>query len=314
MGQWIDRGYHADMDWLLRTRELRQDVKAKVPGARSVVVVARNYYYPRPAAPENAGRVAAYAWGRDYHRVLRKPLHALEDFIANIEDGARSYASIDSGPVLERTWAERAGVAAIGKNSLGLRRDLGSWFCLATIITTVELAPDEPTYRAAYGKHLAQRGLFREAAEHLRLALASNPVNPDGWLFLIISLTETGQYADAWQACEHVLRVGNGTPPQLERIARLLAACPDDSIRDGARAQRLVDRVRQMVPDEKAPPDFLDTYAAVAAENGDFAAALAFARRALELVQRQNVSNLVTEYERRIEQYQASQPFRLRPR
>ena len=178
----------------------------------------------------------------------------------------------------------------------------------------VELAPDEPTYRAAYGKHLAQRGLFREAAEHLRLALASNPVNPDGWLFLIISLTKTGQYADAWQACEHVLRVGHGTPHQLERTARLLAACPDDSIRDGARAQRLVDRVRQMVPDEKAPPDFLDTYGAVAAENGDFATALAFARRALDLVQRQNVSNLVTEYERRIELYRTARPYRLSSR
>src|SRR5690606_11640266 len=110
-----------------------QDVTLKLPGAKSVVVVVKNYYHERPAKPEGTGRVARYAWGRDYHRALRKPLRRLAAVIATIETGARCYASIDSGPVLERTWAERAGVAAIGKNSLALRRDMGSWFFLATI-------------------------------------------------------------------------------------------------------------------------------------------------------------------------------------
>ena len=144
LGAWLARGYHADMHWMARTRAVRQDVTQKVAGAKSVVVLAKNYYHPRPPKPEGTGRVARYAWGRDYHRALRKPLRRLAATLDALEPGARSYASIDSGPVLERTWAERAGVAAIGKNSLALRRDLGSWFFLATIITTVELAPDEP--------------------------------------------------------------------------------------------------------------------------------------------------------------------------
>lgn len=143
LGRWLDHGFHATMGWMAHSKSVRQDVHAKVPGAQSVVVVIRNYHSPRPVSKENGGRVAAYAWGRDYHRVLRGPLRSLAHFIEGMEQGAQCYWSIDSGPVLERTWAERSGVAAIGKNSLALRRDLGSWFFLATIITTVELPPGE---------------------------------------------------------------------------------------------------------------------------------------------------------------------------
>lgn len=154
--EWLDRGYHADMDWLARTSAIRRDVREKLPGAASVVVVARNYYKPAPpeaqgqdrGAPltpgETKGAVARYAWGRDYHRVMAKPLKRLAAHIDTLEPGAQSYASIDSGPVLERTWAERAGVGWVGKNSLILRRDMGSWFCLGVIITTARLEPDRP--------------------------------------------------------------------------------------------------------------------------------------------------------------------------
>lgn len=142
LGRWLALGYHADMDWMARTKAVRQDVCAKLPGAKAVVVVARNYHWQRPEEGPGTGRVAAYAWGRDYHKVLRKPLRALAQSIEALEPGTRCYASVDTGPVLERTWAERAGLASIGKNGLALRRDLGSWFFLATVITTVELAAD----------------------------------------------------------------------------------------------------------------------------------------------------------------------------
>jgi len=142
--RWLGLGYHADMDWMTRSAHIREDVREKVPGAKSVVVVARNYYGPRPDAEVGTGRVARYAWGRDYHRVLKKPLRRLAAQIDLLEEGARSYCSVDSGPVLERTWAERAGLAWIGKNSLALRRDMGSWFFLGTVITTVDLKPDTP--------------------------------------------------------------------------------------------------------------------------------------------------------------------------
>jgi epoxyqueuosine reductase len=141
---WLKAGYHADMTWLSRTAATRADVRRKLPGVRTVIVLARNYYSERPAGSAGRGRVARYAWGRDYHRVLRRPLIELARHIDSLEAGATSYASVDTGPVMERAWAQRAGVAALGKNSLGLRRDLGSWFFLATILTTVEFTPDKP--------------------------------------------------------------------------------------------------------------------------------------------------------------------------
>ena len=144
LGAWLARGYHADMAWMARTESLRRDARAKLPEARSVVVVARNYYSRRPRASAGSGKVSRYAWGRDYHKVLRKPLIELARHIESLEPGTRTYASVDTGPVMERAWAQRAGVGAIGKNSLALRRDIGSWFFLGTILTTAELEPDRP--------------------------------------------------------------------------------------------------------------------------------------------------------------------------
>ncbi len=144
LGQWLADGHHADMDWMARTKAIRQNPKEKIPHARSVVVVARNYYHPRPPVKEGSGKVASYAWGRDYHKVLKKPLIKLARFLDDFGVETRSYAAVDSGPVMERTWAERAGVGWVGKNSLVLRRDMGSWFFLGTIITEAELTPDAP--------------------------------------------------------------------------------------------------------------------------------------------------------------------------
>ncbi|MBI2433289.1 MAG: tRNA epoxyqueuosine(34) reductase QueG [Candidatus Hydrogenedentes bacterium] len=144
LGQWLRRGFHADMYWMARTMAIRQDVRLRLPGAQSVIVVARNYYAPRPEQPPGNGKVARYAWGRDYHRVLRKPLGRLAAYLKELAPESESFISIDSGPVLERTWAARAGVGWIGKNSLVLRRDLGSWFFLGVLVTTLELEPDSP--------------------------------------------------------------------------------------------------------------------------------------------------------------------------
>lgn len=144
LGRWLDAGYHAGMDWMARTKAIRQDPREKLPGAKSVVVVARNYYHPRPEAGPDTGKVARYAWGRDYHKVLKKPLVKLARFLDAYGIETPSYAAVDSGPVMERAWAERSGVGWVGKNSLVLRRDIGSWFFLGTVVTEIALAPDAP--------------------------------------------------------------------------------------------------------------------------------------------------------------------------
>lgn len=146
---WLGRGFHADMDWIKRTESLRADVQKKLPGTQSVVVVARSYYYgDLPTPPDDVGKIARYALGKDYHKVLKKPLIELAAFIEElgneIDTEVKTYVSVDSGPVLERAWAERAGLGWTGKNSLILRRDMGSWFLLGAILTTLPLTSDNP--------------------------------------------------------------------------------------------------------------------------------------------------------------------------
>lgn len=151
LGAFLARGYHAGMDWLARNKQTRQDIRLRLPGAKSVVVVAKNYYAgDTPAScepgipPARAGHVARYARGRDYHKVMAKPVRALAARLREMGVGVETWCSVDTGPVLERAWAQRAGVGWIGKNGLVLHEGLGSWFFLGIIAATLELEPDAP--------------------------------------------------------------------------------------------------------------------------------------------------------------------------
>ncbi len=144
LGEWLRRGYHAEMEWMARTEGIRRDVSRKVPGAKSVLVVTRNYYTGDMECPADCGKVARYAWGEDYHSVLLPRLNQLADFLKTLQPGGIHYAEVDTGPVLERAWAARAGLGWIGKNGLLVCRKGGSWFFLGVLITTLELVPDTP--------------------------------------------------------------------------------------------------------------------------------------------------------------------------
>ena len=141
---WLDAGCHAGMDWLERSKSVRQDIQAFLPGANSVVVTARNYRTDGIESGPGTGRISRYAWGRDYHRVLAKPLKALSAFLDTLVPGGQSRWCVDSGPVLERAWAARAGLGWTGRHSLLIHPVLGSWVFLSVVATTVELAPDAP--------------------------------------------------------------------------------------------------------------------------------------------------------------------------
>lgn len=144
-GQWLELGYQAGMQWLASTQAVRQDIRLFLPQARSVVVVAHNYFLDAPAATgAGAGRVARYAWGRDYHKVLHRRLRILSKFLQGIDPESVSRICVDSGPVMERVWAARAGLGWIGKHGLLIDRRWGSWRVLGVLATSVELAFDEP--------------------------------------------------------------------------------------------------------------------------------------------------------------------------
>jgi epoxyqueuosine reductase len=161
------------MEYLARHRDLRRDPRQVLPGAKSIIVVADAYRQPdsdygagdtetsgdnerRGLAPPvcstsnhstdpPTGRIARYAWGRDYHRVLRKKLHRLIDRMREVIDVAfEARACVDTAPVVEREWAAAAGVGWIGKNTMVLHESIGSFFFLGEIVTTLELVPSAP--------------------------------------------------------------------------------------------------------------------------------------------------------------------------
>ncbi|HEV8458335.1 MAG TPA: tRNA epoxyqueuosine(34) reductase QueG [Methylomirabilota bacterium] len=140
--RWVEAGYAGDMRYLERRRDERLDPQRVLPGARSVVCVALNYYQGEPADP-SWQPVARYAWGRDYHDVITPRLERLAAHLAEAS-GARSKAYVDTGPVLERDLAAHAGLGWIGKNSMLLHPDLGSWFFIGVLLTTAALDHGEP--------------------------------------------------------------------------------------------------------------------------------------------------------------------------
>lgn len=141
--KWLSKGRHGEMKYLENHFELRTDPTKLVPGARSVITLLYNYF---PEKKQNPGqpKVAKYAYGRDYHLVIREKLHEflfnLREKIGNIE--GRGF--VDSAPVLERTWAHKSGLGWIGKNGNLINRKKGSFFFLATLITDLEMYPDTP--------------------------------------------------------------------------------------------------------------------------------------------------------------------------
>ncbi len=142
--EWLDRGYHGSMHYMERNGKSRRDVSAIVPGARSVVVVARNYYTPSIHPDGTVGKLSRYAWGDDYHVVLPPMLDDLCERIRGIVPGTETRRYTDTGPVMEKQWAVRSGLGWMGKNGNILRRDIGSWFFLGVVITTADLEADTP--------------------------------------------------------------------------------------------------------------------------------------------------------------------------
>lgn len=138
-------GGEADMAWLRTQRAERLDPSRLLPGARSVVVLALAHDPGRGAPPPGgAGEVARYARGRDYHAVMKRRLRALAGEVAARDPGARTLATSDVAPVMEKAWAERAGVGWIGKNGCLLTADHGSWVVLGTVLVDRDLEPDPP--------------------------------------------------------------------------------------------------------------------------------------------------------------------------
>jgi len=146
--RWLDEGRHGEMEYLAKRFEVRVDPRAYLPGARSAICLAINYYTDLQPVPDEQrsgqGRVARYALGEDYHVHLKDRLYELADWIRQAAPEAQTRASVDTAPVLERELAARAGIGWIGKNTCVIHPRVGSFILLGQILTTLELPADEP--------------------------------------------------------------------------------------------------------------------------------------------------------------------------
>ncbi len=141
---WLRRGLHGDMDYLAERAADRMDPDRLLTGVKSAVMVAVNYARgPAPRVAPGEGKVARYAWGRDYHNVATKRLRKLQKF-AEREFGMQTYRSVDTGPVLERPYAELAGLGWTGRHTLLINPDLGSWLLLGVLLVDRELDYSTP--------------------------------------------------------------------------------------------------------------------------------------------------------------------------
>lgn len=141
--EWLDRGNHGEMAWMERDPAKRSDPTLLFPGARSVVVIAVNYYTDHKHSDDTQkGKISRYAWGDDYHVVVREKLDQLLEFVRSRDPSAEGKVCVDTAPMMDKAWAVRAGLGWLGKHSNVITKDLGSWVFIGSLILNIELEDD----------------------------------------------------------------------------------------------------------------------------------------------------------------------------
>jgi epoxyqueuosine reductase len=141
--QWLGKGMQGSMHYMEKYFDMRVDPQQLVPGARSVITLLKNYF---PSRQQETGvpKISKYAFGKDYHEVIRKKLNELIGIVKEKVGDIHGRGFVDSAPVLERTWAQRSGLGWVGKNGNLINKQSGSFYFIATLITDLELEYDEP--------------------------------------------------------------------------------------------------------------------------------------------------------------------------
>ncbi|TXC85067.1 tRNA epoxyqueuosine(34) reductase QueG [Luteibaculum oceani] len=141
---WLKKGFHGDMSYMERNFDKRIDPRILVPGAKSVISLLLNYYPSEKQREDSKYKISKYAYGRDYHKVIKKKLkhflHAITEQIGEV--GGRIF--VDSAPVMDKAWAKKSGLGWIGKNTNLINKGSGSFFFIAELILDLDLEPDGP--------------------------------------------------------------------------------------------------------------------------------------------------------------------------
>lgn len=142
LSNWIDLGYHAEMQWMENYHEVREDVNLLVENAGTVISLLMNYY-PEEKQDEEVPQIAKYAYGRDYHKIIRKREKLLLQYIGEL-CGASGRGFIDTAPLFDRRWAMNSGAGWIGKNTCLINKNVGSFAFIGALVIDVELPADKP--------------------------------------------------------------------------------------------------------------------------------------------------------------------------
>lgn len=232
--QWLLSGKNGCMEWAQNHQEIRENPELLLEGARSVIVVAMNYY-PQVFQSKDAPQFAYYAYGRDYHEVMKQRLWKLGEAI-ELETGHKSRACVDSAPLRERYWAQRAGVGFIGWNNQLIIPGKGSYFFLGVLVTTLELEPDEP-----YLDHCLQCRACEKACPSgalrcgetvdARRCLSCLTIEHKGelpeWVGDVIGNRVYG-CDECQKCCPHNLNAVGNTTPEFQPKPELLSLTRDD--------------------------------------------------------------------------------------
>lgn len=141
LDDWLGLGYHGTMAWMSKRKGKRADIHNYFPEARSVVAVGMNYFH---GEARGEMKISNYAWGDDYHEVVKERLRELLKTVQEQHPGVRGLVCVDTSPVMEKAWAQRAGLGWIGKHTNLISRDFGSWLFLGELILDCELEFDAP--------------------------------------------------------------------------------------------------------------------------------------------------------------------------
>ena len=140
LGEWLEKGFHAEMRWMEREPEKRTSPAMIFAGAKSVLVVALNYYTAHEHEnSDDKGKVSRYAWGDDYHDVLKDKLRELLAYIKTLDGAIEGKICADTAPMMDKAWAIRAGLGWMGKHSNVITKEFGSWIFIGEIILNIEL-------------------------------------------------------------------------------------------------------------------------------------------------------------------------------
>lgn len=141
--EWLADGFHGEMQWMEREPEKRADPQMLFSAAKSIIVVALNYFTPHEHEENSSkGKVSRYAWGDDYHDVLKGKLRELFAFIRSTDDSAEAKICVDTAPIMDKAWAVQAGLGWLGKHSNLITKEYGSWVFIGEILLNLELEYD----------------------------------------------------------------------------------------------------------------------------------------------------------------------------